>query len=786
MLEMLSNSNALISGGTFNATQVSELHIHSPQAPVKEVLQILYGHIAKGALHNAEEQYDRPKCHPDTRKAILERIRNWAVAYDNVTPVMWVSGPAGSGKSSIAQTIAEMLHSDNPSDESRLAATFVFSRTADQRNNPSRLTATIAYQLTLSFPYIREYLAEAIEKDPLLLTKSLKTQLDKLIVVPFARSFNNVVTSELFYRKLIIIDGLDECIDPNSPHDVLTALFSVVQNPFCPLRFLIASRAEPVIRDFFNQDLNPQPIRMVLSDEQHKSNDDIEIFLRSKFDDIKKTHPSRSYLPLTWPTNRQIARLVEKSSGQFIYASTVMKFIASPQSLPDEQLEIILGLIPPGESTPFADLDALYTHVMGSIRKLEEVMNIFTFLLLKGPNVHAKMDNIAEFLGLRPGNMPILLNDLHSIMRIPSDDHISDTLSLYHASLGDFLLDRTRSGPFFIDKNQRHAQMARTCLNHISTSFTVDNKGSEALKISYIDLLHHCTQSRLEDMRDDLLAFDFEAYLTLPFHGSSQFSSLKDIRNLLPSFFDWIKRQDNGNDLYEGYMNHFDCFLRGRLSTYPAHPTSFYLFTASTLDIFPGMNTLFFHVLHLAKHFEYSLDDYRIIDLNGCNFWEAGSDELAGYRKMVTDFLMDDTRAGIFHVHELGYRNLAKFCVNVLNDSRFREADPEWPDKIANVFWFEECCLDVLDAVMPIIPMDPDLSLHFYKNPIPRHTNYFKSKKRDRILDAIQSYTEVIVIKFRKSIPNLKILLIYLKSSSTRRKSHTIHIAIPSSHPISN
>ena len=77
--------------------------------------------------------------------------------------------------------------------------------------------------------------------------------------------------------------------------------------------------------------------------------DDIRHFLQDKFDETRLTHPVRSQLPSSWPLSEDIKTFVYKSSGQFIYASTVIKFVSSPQHGPDHRLEIVVDLRPKGK-----------------------------------------------------------------------------------------------------------------------------------------------------------------------------------------------------------------------------------------------------------------------------------------------------------------------------------------------------------------------------------------------------------------------------------------------------
>jgi DNA replication protein DnaC len=69
--------------------------------------------IAPGASHNSAERFDPPKCHPKTREAVLKDIMDWIQGLGEVERrhyFMWLYGPAGAGKSAIAQTIAELCY----------------------------------------------------------------------------------------------------------------------------------------------------------------------------------------------------------------------------------------------------------------------------------------------------------------------------------------------------------------------------------------------------------------------------------------------------------------------------------------------------------------------------------------------------------------------------------------------------------------------------------------------------------------------------------------------------
>ncbi|KAF8969202.1 hypothetical protein BDZ97DRAFT_270611 [Flammula alnicola] len=123
----------------------------------ESVLHILQSHSAIAGLLNASEQFDVPKCDPETRASVIETITNWVQAgtSSSSSSMLWLHGPAGVGKSAVAQAVALLLEQ-----EEDLAASFFFSRTAPGRNNGNMLIVTLAYQIAMNFPATRTYIAK--------------------------------------------------------------------------------------------------------------------------------------------------------------------------------------------------------------------------------------------------------------------------------------------------------------------------------------------------------------------------------------------------------------------------------------------------------------------------------------------------------------------------------------------------------------------------------------------------------------------------------------------------
>ncbi|KJA20451.1 hypothetical protein HYPSUDRAFT_142186, partial [Hypholoma sublateritium FD-334 SS-4] len=195
-------------------------------------LKKLFDHIAPSAFHNSADRHDPPKCHPRTREAILRKILDWARDPHNLQLLMWIYGPAGAGKSAIMQTLAGILE-----ELGILGGSFFFFRGAAQRNEKTHLIATLAYQLSLSIPNFQHYIAETIDRDPSIFSRTLAVQMKALVTDPmFAAARDDPHSNQWCY--VMLVDGLDECSPPESHKEIITLLSESTTSPF---RFIVAS-----------------------------------------------------------------------------------------------------------------------------------------------------------------------------------------------------------------------------------------------------------------------------------------------------------------------------------------------------------------------------------------------------------------------------------------------------------------------------------------------------------------------------------------------------------------
>jgi len=387
---------------------------------------------------------------------------------------MWLYGAAGAGKSAIAHTLAEICETCG-----WLVASFFFWKTAGERNNANRFVATIAHQIALSIPASRELIAAAVDYNPFSFKQSVDVQLNKLIIDPLEQLFSAGLISDIS-PLVIIIDGLDECQGGDVQSSIVKSLVAAFHPSSLRIRILIASRPEVHLQSTFNPtSMQPHLSRLALSDE-YSSDEDIYRFLEDSFDKIRREHPLASYIPSPWPSAGVLCELTQKSSGQFIFASTTVKYIGGdPHQLPHRRLDVIRRLQPPkGEKDmPYAELNSLYHHVLSNVDNIEVVKLILGTLIVINPgsveeiNSTHKMD---KWLSWQPGESEACLSQLASVIECDADGDIS----ILHASLSDFLLDPSRSHQFHLCRESILGDSAALGLRHLRQQENDEDGGS--------------------------------------------------------------------------------------------------------------------------------------------------------------------------------------------------------------------------------------------------------------------------------------------------------------------
>ncbi|KAJ7254584.1 hypothetical protein C8J57DRAFT_1076080 [Mycena rebaudengoi] len=389
-------------------------------------IELLHSYVVTSALHNSGERFPEPACHPGTRNNILDQLLAWCADESRGSMFLWLHGSAGAGKSAVAQAFAGQCHQDG-----RLGGSFFFKRGHSDHGKWNGLVTTLAYQLAMLSVDLCSVMQNEIDTDKLVMGKSMPIQFEKLLVGPLMQvpSLNPI--------PVLVIDGLDEC-DRIPVQQEIVRLLGAILEKSVPVKILLVSRPEPYLREVL-----PAECQCLALSADATAYNDIRTYFQDQFRRIFQDHVRRQiFLDEPWPPAGVLNHLVIKSSGMFIYAATVIRFIDDQYYHPMDRLDLVLKLNP--QST--APLDDLYTQILctGS----DDHMLLLRILHAAfQANLPLSVGEIDAILNLRRGTSLLRLRGLHSVLRIEPElgRERGQPILCLHASLLDYLQDPARS-----------------------------------------------------------------------------------------------------------------------------------------------------------------------------------------------------------------------------------------------------------------------------------------------------------------------------------------------------
>ncbi|KAI6345513.1 hypothetical protein MCOR25_011023 [Pyricularia grisea] len=448
------------------AQQLAELQLQSEIIKDRPVdLPIVFQ-----ARYDSTDIQESPRCESQTRFRVRETIHNWAD--ECAEPLFWLAGPAGTGKSTIARTVADTFFN-----EKRLVAGYFFKRGERGRNDTTRLFPTLAAQLAETIPHFKSCLQksvggldrDAVEK------KGLAIQFEKLLWLPLG---DLPRTDANHGSRIIIIDALDECEQPEHLPQVLSLLSKLRNILTVRLRILCTSRSAPKIANAFR--LLAQE-KAVYSLELHRvfsedTKNDIQIFLKTKFAQIKR---DCNVDQNPWPTVNDLDRMVQLATTPeplFIYAATLCRFVYDEKRPcnPKKQLKSWLKQCEDGKSQLHQIYDPVLSQVFLGNEEAEsgqQLQFLGAIVLLATP---LPATSLTVLLGLDVDDVNWWLPELHAVLEIPPEPH--RPIRLLHKSFSDFLLSSKDSGisKHYIDAAETHGKLAARCIKRMKAGLKRD------------------------------------------------------------------------------------------------------------------------------------------------------------------------------------------------------------------------------------------------------------------------------------------------------------------------
>ncbi|KAF5580443.1 nacht and wd40 domain protein [Fusarium subglutinans] len=452
------------------------------------------------ALFHSREVEDHGGCLEGTQVETLNMIQSW-VEDPDAPFVFWLHGMAGTGKSSIALTVAQRLHkrkpfatSEPPHSSIALGATWFFNSNDRRRSSGANLVTSVARCLAFSVPRLRSHISKAIQDNLNVDNKSPGEQLRLLIRDPLLS-----LDEELFspIRLLIVIDALDECSNAKE-------ILQLVQNLSLDktkvhIRILVTSRKEVYISKYFvtilrglyrsahlerigNQNyVNHSHSLYALKESEVIDIDDISRFLIHTLSEIAIAQE----WPKDWLNTDKIERLRKMSGGLFLCASVACRFL--DYELDDEDLDGRLQLILDG-GDEFRETDGhqvqvfkkiLEYHYVGRDSKrlkrerhkaADEIRSILgTMSVLFRP---VSIDSLGRFISKGRKDLKQQVAAFGAVVNIPEQD--SGALTLIHLSFSEFLLSDQCPSDFRVYPEEVHGRILEKCIDLMGTGLYQD------------------------------------------------------------------------------------------------------------------------------------------------------------------------------------------------------------------------------------------------------------------------------------------------------------------------
>ena len=402
--------------------------------------------------HGAGYQHGhRNGCLKGTRESVLDEIEHWARDF-SAAPVFWLSGLAGTGKSTIAQSIAERASADG-----NLGASFFCSRGVEDRSNLHLIFPTLAFQLAQKYPAFRSSLVPLLQSNPDVVHESLLSQMQRLIAEPLISARVSTV---------IVVDALDECVDEDPESAILLVLGQLISG-ISKVKFFVTSRLEIDIMSDYR--LLPEGAGGLFTFHQvdrYTVDHDIRRFFKHEL--FNSSH--REDASQGWPTEEQVDSLGRRAAGFFVYATAAVRFLKHKFISPSKQLDVIMaspastmGEVQAGFKG-VNNIDSLYASILHAalftyddavVRSILSAMVLVTNPL--SPSA------IANLMGFDCGVVISVLKSVQSLLVLHED--IDQLTQPFHQSFPGFVTDPSRcNDPRFYISPDNHIDLFLCCL----------------------------------------------------------------------------------------------------------------------------------------------------------------------------------------------------------------------------------------------------------------------------------------------------------------------------------
>ncbi|OJD26863.1 hypothetical protein ACJ73_01743 [Blastomyces percursus] len=419
-------------------------------------------HRAEYAAFNTYPKADRrpPICLEGTLVDILREIQHWGDGHREQC-MFWIKGLAGTGKSTLARTIAHHFNKKR-----RLGASFFFSRGKKAHWDATAVLTTIAIQLAEALPDLKNDICDVIEQHGDIGQQPLYNQWQRLIFQPLLRLDRKLLLPIVL---VFVLDALDECEGDEHLGEILRLLTELRELEVLQVKVFLTSRPERLIYDSFRElpdivhhDLTLHSVPKAVVDS------DISIFLTHELGKVK----SKRHVDNRWPSDESIQIVVQNADRLFIYATTVCRFIGESR-FPEKRMDEILHTEAMSRSST-SELDRMYSEILNNVldEGSDEDKEDMAFLFKQ---IIGSILVLAE--ALSKSTLTSIL-DLSStdITKILESLHCNLPIQPFHLSFRAFVFNEERcANPAFTIKEEvAHGGLLSKCLKLMSKHLKQD------------------------------------------------------------------------------------------------------------------------------------------------------------------------------------------------------------------------------------------------------------------------------------------------------------------------
>lgn len=386
-----------------------------------------------------------------TRVGTLRNIDEWI--YDPNDAVFWLRDDAGTGKSTVAASVATRAE-----ELGFLGGEFFWDHATAELSKINPVCRTLLSRLIVAYPEIQPYIVKALEENPNILTAPAATQFKTLLINPLISAHDD---SPRHFPLLFVFDALDEC-DADGRRIFMEILKELKTVPM--VKIFITSR-----RDVTKPELSNVVAQLKADVEQSFTEEtgDFEQYFTHRLRQMKLRHLQ----PGSQEEQELVKKLVVMSGRLFVWAKMTCDWIEGRDGRKRDLEDLITG-------RDGVSLHQIYLRILRQACSLESLasgkqspnhllLDVVRTIITSYELLTA--DIVAELLDEEPEDVRKVLWRLRSMFTMDENGPVRPA----HPTVREFLLNKDAAGDFFVDELD-HGRLASSCLKLLSRSLHPD------------------------------------------------------------------------------------------------------------------------------------------------------------------------------------------------------------------------------------------------------------------------------------------------------------------------